>query len=226
MNKPNNSLMKTCTSCGQSKPLSAFLQLTGSAGSSYGTICSTCRKANPDKTKEPDDLSSNSTGNKIDAKVRVKDAIDKREQHKQIEDEYFDEREKEEAVETQRYEKETVRKEEKQKIEARSFLDRNKKVSTAHVPEKVFGGEDHRMKEEKLDFATGPFQDTRIEGKIKYQSTVWTSFRAANRNAPISQQSVTPQEKNQQNQKENIEKKATTEFVQEKFSPPGSTRRR
>lgn len=214
--------MKTCSSCGQLKPLSAFLQLAGTVGTTYGNICSTCRKEKA-KTKEPDEFTTSTTGNKIDAKMRLKDVVDKREQHKQVEEEYFEEREKEEK-ETKRFEKiDVVRKEEKQR-EIRSFLDRTKKTqSRPATPEKVFGGEDHRIKEEKLDFSTGPFEDTRVAGKVKYtQSAVWSAFKAANRNAPI----VSQQEKIQRNQKESADKKATTEFTQEKFTPTSGSRRR
>jgi hypothetical protein len=45
MATPPNPLTRTCNACGIEKPLSAFLQLGGTQGASYGTLCSACRGA-------------------------------------------------------------------------------------------------------------------------------------------------------------------------------------
>ena len=43
MTTPNAPLTRTCSACSTEKPLSAFLQLGGAQGASYGKICATCR---------------------------------------------------------------------------------------------------------------------------------------------------------------------------------------
>jgi hypothetical protein len=45
MTTPTNPLIRTCNACGIEKPLSAFLQLGGVQGASYGNICAACRGA-------------------------------------------------------------------------------------------------------------------------------------------------------------------------------------
>jgi hypothetical protein len=72
-----NQLSKTCFNCGLQKQLSAFLQISGPEGTSYGNICSTCRGSGlgkeiviPEKENE-ERQSSSSTGLKIDAKTKV-----------------------------------------------------------------------------------------------------------------------------------------------------------
>ena len=72
-----NQLSKICFNCGLQKQLSAFLQISGPEGSSYGNICSTCRGSGlgkeiviPEKENE-ERHSSSSTGLKIDAKTKV-----------------------------------------------------------------------------------------------------------------------------------------------------------
>lgn len=232
MNKTNNALTKTCNSCGEIKPLSAFLQLSGTEGTTYSNICSSCRKTEIEKAKqkEKDDLSTTSIGHKIDAKVRVKDVFDKRKLHQETQEEYFEERDKVEEKET-RKEKffETVRKDEKEKREFRSFLDNSKKTTTRPV-ERVFGGEEHRAAEGKIDLAGGPFQDTHIAGKLKYtQSSVFSEFkkRVLGGAAPIN--SAEERVKNTQANQADKNKKAVTDFVKENLEPttsPSSTRRR
>ncbi|MCD6040130.1 MAG: hypothetical protein K0S27_1530 [Gammaproteobacteria bacterium] len=50
MENLNTQLTRTCNACGIEKPLSAFLQLSGTDGTSYGKICSACR--NTGKTQK------------------------------------------------------------------------------------------------------------------------------------------------------------------------------
>jgi len=69
----NNTLLKSCASCGKPKPLTAFLQMTGPQGAIYGNICASCRSAQAKAPveKEPDDRTTRSTiGLKIDAKAK------------------------------------------------------------------------------------------------------------------------------------------------------------
>ncbi len=67
-------LTRTCIACGIEKPLSAFLQITGAQGTTYGNICSRCRSLGiKEKTSilTPDDeRGSTSSGMRIGAKQR------------------------------------------------------------------------------------------------------------------------------------------------------------
>jgi hypothetical protein len=74
-----NQLSKTCAACGLQKPLSAFLQISGPEGTSYGNVCSTCRGSQAGRKivipAAEEEHSSSSTGLKIDAKAKI--AIDR-----------------------------------------------------------------------------------------------------------------------------------------------------
>jgi hypothetical protein len=76
-----NLLAKTCIACGLQKPISAFLQISGPQGTSYGNICSTCRGSGADKKvvidQAEDGRSGSSTGLKIDSKAKVQIDRDK-----------------------------------------------------------------------------------------------------------------------------------------------------
>jgi hypothetical protein len=82
-------ITKTCINCGLQKPITAFLQITGAEGTSYGSICSTCRGSGMGKVvviTTPDEESGSSTGmgNRIDAKAKAHiDATNKNEEEKQ-----------------------------------------------------------------------------------------------------------------------------------------------
>lgn len=98
MNKPMPpNLTKICANCGQQKPLTAFLEMSGTQGTSYGNICSACRKtaleAQEKRRKtEAEGSTTSETGHKIDTKTKVHHEIDKREQHHRIEEKYHEER--------------------------------------------------------------------------------------------------------------------------------------
>jgi hypothetical protein len=99
--QPN--LTKTCSNCGQHKPLSAFLEMSGTQGSAYGNICSSCRKtameaAERRKKTEAEGSTTSETGHKIDSKTKVHDAIDKRELFQRVEEDYHEERKLEEEI--------------------------------------------------------------------------------------------------------------------------------
>ena len=178
MAKTNVALTKTCASCGQQKPLSAFLQLSGAEGSTYSNVCATCRKANLDKPapKDPDEVTTSTTGLRIDSKTKVEEAKNIREHKKQIEETNLKEAEKEEHIKLEQTQKvEHVAKEEKKHrktfLEKSSFLDSNKAKNTVT---RVFGGEEQRAKERQIDL-TGPVLDTAI-GKEKYKTAVFKQF--------------------------------------------------
>jgi hypothetical protein len=115
----DNQLSKSCLSCGLQKPLSAFLQITGPEGSSYGNICSTCRGSGMGKkitiTEVEDDHVSSSTGLKIDGKAKQQiDRVKKRKAEEKVvlehKEEIKDEHEKLEKTERKEIKEDAERK--------------------------------------------------------------------------------------------------------------------
>jgi len=223
MGKSSVSLTKICNSCGQQRPLSAFLQLTGPQGTTYGNTCAPCRKANlekPQSPKEPEEKTSSTTGVKIDSKTKVKGEIDKRAQRKQIEDQYFKDREKQSEKQTQQTQKiqHVAQGEKKHRsfLEKRSFLDSAKKPASTN-PHHVFGGEEQKAKAGKLDFATGPVDHTRVAGQIKLTSPIYQAFKSWLGNAPIV--SAAEKAAQQNNNTPNAESDALNDYVNKTLGP-------
>ncbi|MBX3709865.1 MAG: hypothetical protein KIT56_04715 [Gammaproteobacteria bacterium] len=227
MASPNKSLTKTCNSCGLQKPMSAFLQFTGSQGATYGNICAACRKSNNetlDSPKEPEESTTSTTGVKIDAKTKVKGEIDKREYQKQIEEQYFEDREKQDeklikAIQKTQHLAKDEEKHRKNFLEKHSFLDNSKKPQSTSSSS-VFGGEDHKIKEGKLDFAAGPVEYTRVAGQIKLtQSPIYQAFKNWLGNAPIvsAAEKAAKQQKNASAEKKELS--AFNEYINKNYGP-------
>lgn len=193
MSKPN--LLKTCSSCGLQKPLAAFLQLTESQGTVYGTICGDCRKAQMHKVKTPkeqDEFSTSSTGTKIDSKARVHDSIEKKEKQKKS-GEVEKEREKTKSKkEKQRIQKIiTVEKEEKEHrktyLERGSFLSdtQNKVAHQRAFEEKIKIEQDSKLEaikqdQEKTSINLGSgvaYQPSQTGAQIKYTQGHFLGFK-------------------------------------------------
>lgn len=69
--KSTSNLVKTCSICGQQKPLSAFSQLPGLSGGVYGSICATCRKAYQEKVKSAEHESSTRSGSALTLDIKA-----------------------------------------------------------------------------------------------------------------------------------------------------------
>lgn len=192
MEKPTTPLFKTCSACGQQKPLSAFLQMTGPNGTTYGTICTDCRKANADKlpAQEQDETTTSNTGLKVDSKAKVADDLEKNKLRFETDEQYYEEREEKDVSNSAEIEKTNVKSTDEKKH--RDFLKRNtfigksttttesrhfseqKRVqdvqtentmNAAHAEKQTESAKSEQQeKEVKLDAST----DTGIAGKIKY----------------------------------------------------------
>lgn len=135
MNKSQHMLTKTCSNCGLQKPLSAFLEMSGTKGGAvYGNICSSCRKTAKDKLKnsERESHSTSSTGLGIGYKEKVKDDIVKKQRHQEVEERYHEERDKQEEKQVKHVEKtQTIAKDERKHrdsfLKQRSFLSTTQK---------------------------------------------------------------------------------------------------
>jgi hypothetical protein len=124
--KDQPALTKTCSICGQLKPLAAFLQMSATSGTEYGSVCSDCRKKGADKPRVPesDESTKSSSGAVIDSKSKMQADLDKQEKHAQTEEDYYEERE---AAETESKQDQTKieRKTEAEKQHRQTFLDRS-----------------------------------------------------------------------------------------------------
>lgn len=136
MNKADSTLTKTCSSCGQQKPLSAFLQLSETQGTVYGNICAACRKAGLDKAAKQDEKEESSksdTGHKIDSKAKVAGEVDKRQLKQKSEEEYFEEREVDQEQQAEVTEKLDQTKTSERK-HRETFLDRRSFLTDKRTP--------------------------------------------------------------------------------------------
>ena len=183
MNKPTRpQLTKICSSCGLPKTLSAFLERSGTGGTTYGNICFSCRKSNKDKPKVQlvdEGSSTSSTGHKIDAKAKVKSDIDKHEFREQLKELNEEEREHLNKLKDKLLDKrQVIAKKEKAHREGylkkRSFLD-NKKPAGITAAEKQFQIQEKSKTE--IDYSK-PVIDTQISGKLKHHSSIYNAFKS------------------------------------------------
>lgn len=167
---------KTCSSCGQRKPLSAFLQLA--APHTYGNTCSDCRKTTIDssETTKEDEGTRSTTGVKIDAKTKVQHAADKREFDKQVDDSYHEGRDKNEELNIERSEKTTQtagsERKHREDQEKRSLQESQKKPSIS--PSSIAGGEAEKAEAGKIELAAGPVEVSRVS-TAKLHSSIYQS---------------------------------------------------
>lgn len=131
MEKEQPTLTKTCSICGELKALSAFLQMSASSGSEYGSVCSDCRKKGADKPRMPesDETTRTSSGAVIDSKSKMQADIDKQEQHAETEENYYEERDTSET-ESQLDQTKLEQKISQEKRHRQTFLDRSRLAGT------------------------------------------------------------------------------------------------
>lgn len=231
MEKPITPITKTCSVCGQQKPLAAFLQLGGGQqGDMYGNICSSCRKTALEEAKRPKEAEEgtrSTTGLTIDSKTKVKIETDKKQLRKETEELHEEERDEKVEKEVQLTDKkEKIAKGEKNHresyIERRSFLDSTDKARRASS-HPVFGGEEQKAKEGAIRL-DAPVLDTQIAGKIKYQGSVFNQFKAwLGASAPIVRATqLTAQKTAESLNKKGSEKEAMIEKIEKNWGPKKS----
>jgi hypothetical protein len=235
MDKRSDTLSKTCSSCGQQKPLTAFLQLSEANSTHYGNICASCRKTALENAEviEAEDSSKSKTRLAIDAKTKVQIEQDKRKERQHLKELQLqeDKKETEEKSVTLEKQAQTSKTERKHREGKRSFLD----FPTQRVgpSQEVFGGKEQIAKEGKIDLSVSQ-TDLAISGKVKYQSAIWHEFltrigvsapRAAatqklsNHHAPADKASLAMQEKRAA-LVENLKKWADTQHTKEPTENP------
>lgn len=203
---PSN-LTKTCSLCGQEKPLSAFLQLAGGqgAGVTYGTVCASCRKtqatdASQHKTETEGGSTTNKIGHKIDAKSHVHSEIDKRQRRELAEEAYHKDRKKNEVIVMDKTDKVTAKAKE-EKLHRESFLEKRSfltdKKTTAKRPvdstqagkaaaqertqqnEQTEKGQQGARETQKLTQHdfSVPYFGQQVTGQLRFQSQAYQQFR-------------------------------------------------
>ncbi|EKD54396.1 MAG: hypothetical protein ACD_60C00087G0008 [uncultured bacterium] len=124
-------LTRICTACGMTKPLSAFLQISGTKGTIYGAICSTCRGSGiKEKSNIPahDEESSTSSSIRIGAKQKVELEKKQKQDYQELKEEQTEEEKKRIEITDEKIEnlqnKEKAEKDHREVIEAkkRGFL--------------------------------------------------------------------------------------------------------
>lgn len=194
MIKPANPT-KVCSNCGQQKPLSAFLQMAEGRG--YGNICSTCRHAAiedgaSDESADQEESSTSKSRHRIDSKAKVHGEIDKRQLRKEKEEQYHQEREKNDLQRSEKWQKiiDSTQDSKKYRDRTRSFLDA-KKIKPTSTTAFIVGGEQQAAKEARIDSASLAI-DTSIPGKEKYKTELFNRFKhqfriwLGNPSAPIA----------------------------------------
>ncbi len=120
-------LTRICTACGMEKPLSAFLQISGAQGTTYGSICSTCRGTGAkEKSTVPvreEEQSSTSSGIRIGTKQKVELEKQKKREYDELKQQYIEEDKKRDQITIEKVatteQKEKAEKEHRQTIEAK-----------------------------------------------------------------------------------------------------------
>lgn len=137
-----NQLTRVCAACGIEKPLSAFLQISGKQGNTYGNICATCRRQGKTApgTQEDDAGGGRSVGHRIGTKEKVYAETETKRQIKDLKELYRQEiNKKEERLDKKTKETDTIEQERKDHrtnyIEAKqkTFLDSKREKVEASI---------------------------------------------------------------------------------------------
>jgi len=119
-------MTRTCSACGIEKPLAAFLEISSTQGTRYGTICSTCRGAGITEkktgTKEGEQNTTVTTGTRIGLKEKTFIEQEQAKHFIQTKEENKEAFIKREALKTAKEEKTTL-KEKAEKDHRRTYLD-------------------------------------------------------------------------------------------------------
>lgn len=193
-------LTRTCLACGLEKPLAAFLQITGTQGTVYGNVCSSCRSTSAKAKKNIptiEDDARGATGITIDSKARIRmeqlhAEMDQKKETEKIA--HLDKREKmilEKALKTQnkeqaekhhregyiedkekiKFTKSIEKKPEKKPLD-RSFISNHQHVLETHMIEESLKQEINLVNVDTSQL----FLDSQF-GEIKFQSEVFKSFK-------------------------------------------------
>ncbi len=178
-------LTKTCSNCGLIKPLSAFLQFSGTGGGTYSNICSSCRKVLAEKKPDKDTTSesSSTSSDTIDSKRKMQSEITNKQEVQRIQESYKEDRENLDQQEFQQISKiEKTAQEDKlrreKSAEKTSFLERKPAaINPLSMREQQENENRVRLNEDKEIRLDVPFIDTQIIKPQKY-GTEYAKFQA------------------------------------------------
>ncbi len=172
---------KTCSSCGLQKPMSAFLQVAGPQGTTYGNVCADCRKAKMEKAtkpKEAEEVSSSTSGERIGAKSRVhREMADKSQRASQTSLDELDKEKKEQKK--IKITKSVVIKQKEEKQHRERYLQKSSFLSEKPEQKKQAAQKQQAEQSAKLeatkqeerlkgfDFTSGPYVAPAITGQVK-----------------------------------------------------------
>lgn len=215
----NSALSKTCSVCGLQKSLSAFLELTGSQGTTYGNVCSACRRAQgKEQPREADETTRRETGG---AKLGVTERTERLEQslEAKLRDEELakDERDKVEELKTERIEKTQTAVDAKKRAQSgtRSFLDSHRKTQIAFSQE-IFNAQNQ---EKQVDVSTAA-PDTRVS-KVKYEQSPFFKeyLNRVKGSAPIAARQTKEAAQKAQTEKNESAKDAALDHIEKTWGP-------
>jgi hypothetical protein len=130
--KDRTQMTRTCSACGLEKPLAAFLEISSTHGTRYGTICATCRGAGITEKKnnkaEEDQSTIATSGTRIGLKERVFIEKKQKEQLSTAKEQRIDQLIKRDALQEEKKDK-TNLKEKSEKDHRYSYLDTKKQPS-------------------------------------------------------------------------------------------------
>ncbi len=131
MTKQTAPLNRTCLACGLEKPLAAFLQISGSQGTVYGNICSSCRtagaKGNLNLPKpEGEEAGGGGTGLKIDSKTKIQFEFEKKQLDKKTKEITLEEKREREDLKLEKSER-TEKTEKSEKSHRETYIEAKKK---------------------------------------------------------------------------------------------------
>lgn len=187
---------KICTSCGQRKPLSAFLQMNKSGTVSHGQICASCRKTlaeNAKRMQAGEDAGTQETGHKIDTKARMKAERDKRQLATEVNENYHENRDINASDIKSSEQKQELKQQTEKKIRSsifskQSFLSEKKQTPPAtNTPAQVQAEteikvqtEQQNAKEERQKTQHDPAalqMDSQIAGQTRFQGVEFQKKR-------------------------------------------------
>jgi hypothetical protein len=236
---PEPKLTKTCSICGEVKPLSAFLQMSDTHATEYGNVCASCRRkaAESKGIPESDESTRSSSGETVDSKSKAQADADKKEAREEIKEEYYEERDEAATANTEKNEK-SDQLQLKERFHRESFLNRSSfltpdkkatqsqvnetKQRAARIVEQAQGiahaenleqSAKEELREKGIDL-TAPFIDTQIAGKEKYKG-LFNSFKTMlGKDAPITRSE----------QQKNAPQESASDFVEKTWGPTSRKR--
>lgn len=189
MSHSNDNLTKICNSCGQPKPLTAFLKMPGVKGTViYGNLCTDCRKANLEKLKlnERDETTRSGTGYKIDAKAKMADDTGKANDKLQTDHDYHEERDEkaENSLAKEAKDQQLIKKEREHRD---TFLKKPSESTDKAVSGPQTAAQIQAAKEGKVDMKVAQLDIGQV--KAVYQSAEFNRFKTwLGASSPIGRQ--------------------------------------